>query len=111
MERRTIEDAQWRELPARWNGGRRVPDAIRARARLAQSTALRDMLRSWRSGGLTVTAVAPRLRAVGSPSWYEPAWQAASAPSHHERAQAAERQGLSNLLDRPSRGPAPLRSI
>jgi hypothetical protein len=114
MDSLEIEDAQWRQLP-----DERQPEAdtgdmavVRARARLAQATALRDMESTWRRGGRRViSAPAPRLCEIGrgrSPSLI---WLASCGGTRAERARAAEALAVDDFLNRPPRPRPPLRSI
>ena len=98
-----IIDAEWSEPEQ--NPALLLPDFSRpiqlarfqsARARLAQSVALRDMTRG-RHGGIRVGRVTPLLRVAPS--------------TIRERARAAEGEMLDDILGRPLRPFVPLRSI
>jgi hypothetical protein len=107
-----IEDAEWRELPelgvrqpadedrTRTAG---VPAAIRARARLAQSVALRAMESSWSGGGRVISAPAPRLRDTSSSHSLDGLWLASCGGSRSERARAAEALAIEAFLARAAR--------
>jgi len=112
-----IEDAEWREIPDEAPVHARepvadVPPAVRARARLAQTVALRDMKASWRGARRTVSAPSPRVWEVSAggrrPS---PLWLASCGGSRTERAHAAEALAVEDFLSRPARPCPPLRSI
>lgn len=81
---------------------------MRARARLAQAIALRDMELGWRRKGRTVSALAPRFQLA---SHMDPLWQAACGGSRSERARAAETLAVNELIRRPRPPLPPLRSI
>ena len=106
MDYEDIVDAEWRELLPE----RDVPAAVRARARLAQAVALRDMTSSWRRHGRVISAPAPRLQLV-SRDRPDPLWQAACGGSRSERARAAETVAVNDFLSRPRPPHPPLRSI
>jgi hypothetical protein len=111
-----IVDGEWREIRAEPRAlpdatKQEVPAAVRARARLAQAVALRDMTSSWRGAGRTVSAPSPRLWEVGSSRRTAPLWLASCGGSRIERARAAETAAINDFLSRPRRQHTPLRSI
>jgi len=107
-----IVDAEWRDLPLEPPAGdRKVPEAVRSRARLAQSTALRDMTSSWRRHGRVVSEPAPRLQLVGGERYIDPLWLASCGGNRLERARAAEVVALNDFIHRPPSPHPPLRSI
>ena len=127
MEATDVDDGIWCELPA--NGTRpqqdacqapgpdlgqtnAVPAALRARARLAQAVALKDMKESWRNSGRRfISSPAPRLCDSRSRWGQSPLWLASCGGSRFERARAAEELSLEDFLGRPPKPCPPLRSI
>ena len=73
---------------------------MRARARLAQAVALRDMQASGRGWGRRVAAPAPRLQLI---SRMDPLWRAACGDGRMERARAAETVAVNGFISRSSR--------
>ncbi|HLQ31239.1 MAG TPA: hypothetical protein VK457_00990 [Chloroflexota bacterium] len=111
MDSEDIIEGEWRELPPPDDPSPDVPPAVRARARLAQAVALRDMESSWQARGRVVSAPAPRLRPVPPHGELDSLWLASHSASRSERARAAERLAMHDFLSRPRRPHPPLRSI
>lgn len=109
MDPEEIIEAEWREVPRDAAGD--IPEALRARARLAQSVALRDMANSWQRYGRLVSTPAPRVLSMGSSKPIAPLWLASCGGSPAERARAAETAAVNDFLNRPARPHPPLRSI
>jgi hypothetical protein len=110
MDAGDIVDGEWWEPRAEPETA--VPEAIRARARLAQAVALRDMANSWQRQGRVVSQPAPKLVLVASSSKPVSAtWLASCGGSRSERARAAESLAINDFISRPLRPHPPLRSI
>jgi|GEM_PF-6345039 hypothetical protein len=102
-----VVDAEWRELPPERSD---LPAAVRARARLAQALALRDMTSSWRRHGPVISEPSPRLRPADRLE-RDTLWTAACGGSRSERARAAEILAVNDFLSRLRPAYTPLRSI
>ena len=113
MDSEDVIDGEWRELPeaAGELPPSDIPTAIRARARLAQAKALRDMSHRWQRGGTVISAPAPRLQLVSGGRRPDALWLASCGGSRGERARAAEQLSVEDFLRRPRRPCPPLRSI